>query len=157
MLVEEPDRLYGLAGSAEKYLQLLRSVASSYALSTSLRNRMRLSPWFLSSRRIAAVNSTSLLDAESDDEDESVLQFKLVKPTDSVIVDDQQSAMIFADSILACPQEDGLEKLAESLGAKRLSQLVSERYSIVGEMSESRRTIDLRRGSSTTSLAVHDN
>lgn len=47
--------------------------------------------------------------------------------------------------MLACPQEDALETLAELLGASRISKLVSEQYRTVGEPAESRRTNELRK------------
>lgn len=154
MLVEDPDRLYGLAGTTEKYLQLIRMIALNFdRLSPSVKSRMRLSSWYLGSRRITPVSSSNLLDG-SDDEEESVLQFKLAKPSELLVVDDPYSAMIFADSIIACPQEDALENLALSLGANRISRLVSERYSIGGEPSESRKTVELRRGTSRVPLCA---
>lgn len=153
MLVEDPDRMYGLAGTTEKYLQLLRSIAVNYErMSPSIKSRMRATPWFLGSRRISPVKSSSLLDGSDDEEESSLSQFQLTEPSDVLVVDDPNAAMIFADSILACPQEDALEKLAESLGAQRISRLIAERYSVKGEPSESKRTVELRRGSSLVAL-----
>jgi hypothetical protein len=53
---------------------------------------------------------------------------------------------VFQAEVLACPQEDALEALAESLGAPRISKLVTENYRTLGEPDQgSKRAVDLHR------------
>lgn len=53
---------------------------------------------------------------------------------------------VFQSEVLACPQEDLLEVLAEQLGARRITQLIAEQYFTSGAVnSTSPRVQDLRR------------
>lgn len=54
---------------------------------------------------------------------------------------------VFQAEVWACPQEDALEALAESLGALRISRLVTENYRTIGEPDQgSKRAVELHRG-----------
>lgn len=63
---------------------------------------------------------------------------------------------VFRSDVWACPQEDALEAFAESLGAPRISRLVTENYRTLGEPDQgSKRALELHRGKSPQSMAFH--
>ncbi|GAA5897454.1 hypothetical protein JCM8208_003276 [Rhodotorula glutinis] len=155
MLISDPSRFYDLAGSAERYLSVLRLVAVNYgSLSSTLRSRMKLSAFFLGSKRISssatAAPARTLLEQQDDDEDdeggETTLVYQLARASELAINDEPAAFQVFQGDILACPQEDALEALAEQLGARRISRLITENYHTAGEAdSESRRAQEMRR------------
>ncbi|GAA5934189.1 hypothetical protein JCM3775_006930 [Rhodotorula graminis] len=155
MLISDPSRFYDLAGSAERYLSVLRLVAVNYgSLSSTLRSRMKLSAFFLGSKRISssttAAPARALLEQQDDDEDdeagETTLVYQLARASELAINDEPAAFQVFQGDILACPQEDALEALAEQLGARRISRLITENYHTAGEAdSGSRRAQEMRR------------
>lgn len=114
MVVADPDRFFDLSGSAERYLSgelirskgsflvlntgqtVLRMLAANYnALSTTLRSRMKMSAFFLGTKRIrttAQSTSKTLLDEDSDDEDggTTTLVYQLSRASDLAVNDDPQ-------------------------------------------------------------------
>ncbi|BGP21645.1 ubiquitin system component Cue [Rhodotorula toruloides] len=154
MLLADPARFYDLAGSSDRYLSVLRLVALNYtSLSSSLRSRMRLSAFFLGTKRIAVNGSSSgkgqtLLVQDDDDDEEgsdTTLVYQLARASDLAVNDEPAAFHVFQGDILACPQEDALEILAEQLGARRISKLVTENYHTSGEPDKSKRAQDLQR------------
>lgn len=122
--------------SFERYLSLIRLIAANFnAIGTNIRNKMKTARWFLGSTRSVE---------EGGEDGEAVYKYQLLRPSECLIIDDASSLMIFASSILGCPQETSIESVAETLGAKRLSKLVSEDYRIVGEPGESSKSIELQ-------------
>jgi hypothetical protein len=135
---------------------------------------MKLSPFFLGSKRISTSTSLAaktLIDEDSDDDDEgeTTLVYQLARASELVINDEPAGKYHYSDfciesreiadfdsnptafrvfqtEILACPQEDALEVLAEALGAHRISVLVSEHYRTTGEPDQgAKRAAELRR------------
>ncbi|GAA5922620.1 uncharacterized protein JCM15063_003364 [Sporobolomyces koalae] len=139
MLIGDPKKFFDLCGSAERYLSILRLLAHHYSsLPTTMRSRMKMAALFLGTKRIVSANSSvarTLLDDDTDEEDEgeTTLVYQLARASDLVINDEPAAFRVFQAEILACPQEDALEALAESLGAHRISSLVTEHYRTTGE------------------------
>ncbi|GAA5870207.1 hypothetical protein JCM16303_001925 [Sporobolomyces ruberrimus] len=151
MLIGDPKKFYDLCGSAERYLSILRLLAVNWSsLPSTLRSRMKMSSFFLGSKRIATTTSLAaktLIDEESDDDDEgeTTLVYQLARASDLVINDEPAAFRVFQTEILACPQEDALEVLAEALGGHRLSFLISEHYRTTGEPDQGKRAAELHR------------
>lgn len=78
------------------------------ALSTTLRSRMRLSAFFLGSRRQRTVSdSRTLLDEDEDDDDEAgSLTFELCRASTCVVNDEPATMRVFQGDLLQCPTED---------------------------------------------------
>lgn len=123
---------------------------------STLRSQMKTSSCLLGSQRVvddaapskgkkAPVNLLDRSDSEEEDDESTLISYLLVRPDELVIVDDAHSAMLFGSTIVACPQEDALESIAETLGAKKLSALVSERYRSQGDLGETARCAEVRR------------
>lgn len=139
-----------------------------------------MSTFFLGTKRILTSTSLAaktLIDEDSDDDDEgeTTTLYQLSRASELVVNDEpagepslvsgaailspssQFSAAafrVFQTEVLACPQEDALEVLAEALGAHRISSLVSEHYRTAGEPDEgAKRAGELRRSAFYSSLA----
>ncbi|PLW32719.1 hypothetical protein PCANC_19560 [Puccinia coronata f. sp. avenae] len=154
MLIADPAKFYALAGSAEEYLQVLRNIAANvHLLSHSLKRAMQNSAFILGSRRVASSSTPGLTTKVQtyEDEDEEIeagqpFVHVLALPGDVVIIDDSHSYSQFTTVIIACPQEEVFEQLAESLGAPRLTQLVKESFRIQRSVPEqTERSEEIRR------------
>ncbi|KAI9626277.1 hypothetical protein KEM48_010529 [Puccinia striiformis f. sp. tritici PST-130] len=154
MLIADPAKFYALAGSAEEYLQVLRNIAANvHLLGHSLRRAMQRSAFILGSRRVASLSPSSTTKTKQtfEDEDEEIeagqpFVHVLALPGDVVIIDDSHSYSQFTTVIIACPQEEVFEQLAESLGAPRLTQLVKESFKIQRSVPEqTERSEEIRR------------
>ncbi|KWU45472.1 hypothetical protein RHOSPDRAFT_28836 [Rhodotorula sp. JG-1b] len=153
LLISDPQRFYDLAGSSERYLAVLRLLAVNFStFPSTLRSKMKLSACFLGTKRLAsattAASERTLLDLDDDEEEggETTLVYKLARASELIINDEPAAFHVFQSEILACPQEDLLEALAEQLGSRRISQLISEQYYTSGNSdSTSARAQDLRR------------
>ncbi|GJN91725.1 hypothetical protein Rhopal_004748-T1 [Rhodotorula paludigena] len=154
MLISDPPKFYDLAGSSERYLSVLRLLAVNYgSLPSTLRSRMKLSPFFLGTKRILrnppnGNQGRTLLEADDDNDDETgetTLVYQLSRASDLAINDEPAAFQVFQADILACPQEDALEALAEQLGANRISRLITENYRTTGEPDVSKRAQELKR------------
>lgn len=153
MLIADPAKFYALAGSAEEYLQVLRNIAANvHLLSRELRKAMQRSAFILGSRRVASSSSNPTVKQRAcEDEDEEIEAGQpfvqvLALPAEVVIIDDSHSYSQFTTVIIACPQEEVFEQLAESLGAPRLTQLVKESFRIQPAVPEhNERTDEIRK------------
>ncbi|GAA6001650.1 hypothetical protein JCM10207_002248 [Rhodosporidiobolus poonsookiae] len=155
MLIGDPARLYDLAGSSERYLSVLRLVALNYSsLPSTLRSRMKMSAFFLGTKRISSTpangaNGKTLLDEDSEDDEEggeTTLVYQLARASELAINDEPAAFAVFQSDVLACPQEDVLEALAEQLGARRITKLITEHYRTTGEAdSGSKRALEFKR------------
>ncbi|GAA5977366.1 hypothetical protein JCM5350_002442 [Sporobolomyces pararoseus] len=152
MLIGDPKKFYDLCASAERYLSILRLLAVNYSsLPSTLRSRMKMSSFFLGTKRISTSNSLAaktLIDEDSDDDEEgeTTVVHQLARASELVINDEPAAFRVFQAEVLACPQEDALEVLAEALGAHRISGLVSEHYRTTGEPDGgAKRAAELRR------------
>lgn len=119
MLVADPAKFYALAGSAEEYLQVLRNIAANaHLLGSSLKQAMQRSAFILGSRRVSSsvtVGEKAQVYDDEDDEIEAGQPFVhvLALPKDVVVIDDSHSYSQFTTIIIACPQEEVFEHLAE--------------------------------------------
>ncbi|CAO1635090.1 unnamed protein product [Sympodiomycopsis kandeliae] len=169
-LIAEPARFYGLSGSTEAYLSLLRQIATNWSkIRSPLRNSMKHSAFLLGSKRVknegpasAATLKTPksrpgaakdlLTGADSSDEededaeDAGMLVHSLKRPSEVVIVDDAHAGMIFGSRLFCAPHEDLLQQvLYAQLGSPRLTSLVEERYGIAGQLvPDSRRSSEVK-------------
>lgn len=129
---------------------VLRMLASNYSeFPFALKSRMKLSPFFLGTQRIATPSTkpgTILLADDDDDEGGGNLVYKLARASELVINDDPTSFRVFEGDLVACPQEDALETLALALGGPRISKLVSEEFRVSGEPIPTKRATDIYRG-----------
>ncbi|POW05295.1 hypothetical protein PSTT_09752, partial [Puccinia striiformis] len=118
-----------------------------------LRRAMQRSAFILGSRRVASLSPSSTTKTKQtfEDEDEEIeagqpFVHVLALPGDVVIIDDSHSYSQFTTVIIACPQEEVFEQLAESLGAPRLTQLVKESFKIQRSVPEqTERSEEIRR------------
>ncbi|KKY25461.1 putative hatpase_c domain-containing protein [Phaeomoniella chlamydospora] len=158
LLVREPARISATFGSAEKYLELLRSIAES--LSTLKRDRdlfraMKSAPFLLASRELASAPNDGArqpkdLDdnAEFDDLDEDtqgIKEWQLTNAKDAIIVDDFTSYNLFRTNIVCAPQEEALEDFYYALGSPLLSSLVEEAAKHSAVLSDQRISTKLQR------------
>lgn len=107
-MAKEPDRLYGIFQSEEKYLSMLRTIAGDWSTlkkDTDLVTAMRSNPCLAAYREISVKGKES-----ADDDDEAIREFRLAKPEDIWIIDDISSYNLFRSDVLAAPEEDGIER-----------------------------------------------
>lgn len=115
MMVREPQRLYGVFNSSDKYLSVLRSIAESWAhlkKDKGLVKEMRRSAFLGSFRWRSYTNEkTSQVDSTPMDEDDAggIREFVLARVDEVLVSDDYVMFLLFRGEILAAPQEDVLE------------------------------------------------
>ena len=132
LVSKEPARLLGVMKTPERYLSLLKTLAEDMTVlkrNRELWKQLKIANWLLASRDIPNKDGRkSLLDAESDDEEEpsSIKQFELAMPKQIVVVDDYNAFRIFRSSLICAPQDDVMEDFYLALGAGPLSSLVEE-------------------------------
>ncbi|KAM0748229.1 hypothetical protein T439DRAFT_328208 [Meredithblackwellia eburnea MCA 4105] len=149
MVVANPGKLLDLSGSAEKYISILRTIAVNYrSLPAGVRSDMRSAAFFLGTKRVASTSPTekTLLDDDDEEESSGSLVYELTRATSLVLNDEPHTFRVFEGEVLACPQEEAIEELAEHLGAQRISRLVTHQYRTAGYPDEgSRRASELHR------------
>ena len=136
LIAQEPARTLGTLQSPEKYLGLLRTLAtnkSQLKQDKKLFDTLKRAPCLLASREVlpepgkegglATQRADELLDL---DEGPSVKEFILARADQIVQVDDIISYSLFKDRLLVVPEEELLEGLYYSLGSPLLSSLVEE-------------------------------
>jgi len=132
LVSKEPARLLGVMKSPERYLNLLKTLAEDMVVlkkNKELWKQLKVAKWLLASRDIVSKDGQkSLLDADSDEEDEpsSFKQFELAMPRQVVVVDDYNAFRIFRSTLICAPQDDVMEDFYLALGAGTLSSLVEE-------------------------------
>lgn len=115
MMVREPQRLYGVFNSSDKYLSVLRSIAESWThlkKDKVLVKEMRKSPFLGSFRWRSYMNEKAgQVDATAMDEDDAggIREFVLARVDEVLVSDDYVMFLLFRGEILAAPQEDVLE------------------------------------------------
>lgn len=126
----EPARLWATVQSAEKYLEVLRSLSSD--LSTLKRDRelyrkMKNEKWLMAYREMPSAKAK---ESEDDDYLQAVRAAQLAAPSEIVIADDFYSFQLFREHLLSAPEDDALEAFYMSLGSPTLSSLVERKVSI---------------------------
>lgn len=119
MLLDDARRFLTLAGSADRYITLLRQIAAQYnTFPNNLRKRMQDTPFLLGYERVHAKEASDSKAASShgdddEEEEEGLLQYRLSFATDIVVVDDTTLVNDFRGHILTCPQDDMIEAFVE--------------------------------------------
>lgn len=120
MLLDDPRQFLTLAGSADRYITLLRQVAAqSGTFPSNLRKRMQDTPFMLGYERVRSADAslrktgTASADEDEEDEEEGLLQYRLSFASDIVVVDDTTLINDFREHILTCPQDDMIEAFVE--------------------------------------------
>lgn len=126
----EPARLWATVQSSEKYLEVLRSLASD--LSTLKRDRelyrkMKQEKWLMAYKEIPSAKAK---ESEDDDYLEPVRAAQLAAPAEIVISDDFYSFRLFREHLLSAPEDESLEAFYTSLGSPTISSLVEENVRI---------------------------
>lgn len=122
----EPMRLWTTVQSSEKYLDVLRSLASDLATlkrDKDLYRKMKQEPWLMAFKDIPSSKEKA---SEDDDYGESVRSAQLASPTSIVISDDFYSFRLFREHLLCAPEDEMLESFYLSLGSPTISSLVQE-------------------------------
>lgn len=115
MMVREPQRLYGVFNSSDRYLSVLRSIAESWThlkKDKVLVREMRRSAFLGSFRwRSYANEKVGQVDSTPADEDDAggIREFVLARVDEVLVSDDYVMFLLFRGEILAAPQEDVLE------------------------------------------------
>ena len=141
LVVREPARIFTVFQSPERYLDLLRSLATAWSTikkDKGLVKEMKKARFLLATKEFPSRQSNvqskhfSLLDAAEDYDDDvaGVKTYQLASASQIVVVDDVSSYNLFKSSLLAAPLEDALEDFYIALGASPLESLVEDSYRI---------------------------
>lgn len=121
----EPARLWITVQTAEKYLDVLRSLASDLPTlkrDKNLYRKMRNEKWLLAFKEIPSTKK----DSDDDEYSEPMKAAQLVTPIQVVISDDFASFQLFREYILSAPEDEVLEGFYQALGSPVLSNLVQK-------------------------------
>lgn len=122
----EPNRLWTTVQSSEKYLDVLRSLAtdiSTLKRDKDLYRKMKQEKWLMAFKEIASSKSKG---SEDDDYNEPVRAASLAAPSEIVISDDFYSFRLFREHLLSAPEDEALEAFYMSLGSPTIGSLVEE-------------------------------
>ncbi|KAM4056298.1 hypothetical protein HRG_003215 [Hirsutella rhossiliensis] len=128
MVCSEPARMLDVLQSAEKYLDLLKSLAEFAPVlqrDRDLWRRMKTSPCLLAYKELAASTKGNLIDLD-EEEEAPIKQYQLASASQIVVLDDIISYRLFKEHLICAPEEDALETFYLQLGAQKLSSLVQE-------------------------------
>ncbi|RCI16057.1 hypothetical protein L249_2073 [Ophiocordyceps polyrhachis-furcata BCC 54312] len=130
MVCSEPARMLDALQSADKYMDLLKSLAEATNLLSRDRDlwrRMKASPCLLAYKELAVNSKENLLDLDPDEEEEAPIRhYQLATASQIVVLDDIINYRLFKEHLICAPEEDALETFYLQLGAQRLSSLVHE-------------------------------
>ncbi|RDA87647.1 hypothetical protein CP532_3801 [Ophiocordyceps camponoti-leonardi (nom. inval.)] len=130
MVCSEPARMLDALQSADKYMDLLKSLAEVTNLLSRDRDlwrRMKASPCLLAYKELAVNSKENLLDLDPDEEEEAPIRhYQLATASQIVVLDDIINYRLFKEHLICAPEEDALETFYLQLGAQRLSSLVHE-------------------------------
>ncbi|PSS00806.1 hypothetical protein BD289DRAFT_479262 [Coniella lustricola] len=127
----EPARLLSTVGSTEKYLDVLRSLATDLPTLKSdkeLYHKMKTEKWLIAYKEIPSKEKAS---GDDDEDGDYVRAFQLEAPSKIVVADDFYSFRLFREHLLSAPEDDTLELFYHNLGAPSISSQVQE-YKQVG-------------------------
>ena len=129
LLVQEPARIFSVLGDT-RYLELLRSVASSWRImkkDKTLVKDMKTAKCLLAYREF----NSKLSKSDYEDEEESgIKSWELANAGQVVVVDDIITYNLFKSSLLAAPMEENLEEFYHSLGSPEVASLLEEEQNI---------------------------
>ena len=129
LVVQEPARVFSTFGSAEKYLDLLTTLARSWSTlrkDPGLIRAMKSSAFLLAYIEYAAEKGSKTTEdnLDYDEYDATVRTYQLAKVDQVLVADDVVNYSLFKSNILAAPPEEELETFYTNLGAKPLSSVV---------------------------------
>ena len=155
LVVREPARVFSTFDSAQKYLELLTTLAaawSSLKKDKSLVREMKASAFLLASTEFAASSKAkqrqTIHNDEGDFEDEedmTIRSYQLAHPDRITIVDDVVNYSLFKGNVLAAPMEEELEAFYSALGAIPLSANVEEKPRIGSQIRDQMSAIKLKK------------
>ncbi|KAI9832550.1 MAG: hypothetical protein M1819_004340 [Sarea resinae] len=158
MVVREPNRTLATFQSYEKYLDVLRILASELPVlkkDKTLYKDMKSARFLLAYKIIPPQplvgEKTQALVPDGDDLDEDeeigegIKDWSLVNVNEAVIVDDFISYSLFKTKLLVAPQEELLESFYSGLGVSQLSFIVEEDYRIGTIISDQRPAAKLQK------------
>jgi hypothetical protein len=139
--------------AVHSYLVELRNIAINFrSLNYTTTTRLRKAPILVGSRRVRRRKPETAADPVDGDEEDWELEYDLLAPNQVAIADDTIALQQFGEDIFCAPQEDILEGeygntcpwystsavkttgFYQSLGCKRLSDLVREEYRTTQEI-----------------------
>ncbi|CAN8095710.1 unnamed protein product [Discula destructiva] len=121
----EPARLWTTVQTAEKYLDVLKSLASDLPTlkrDKDLYRKMKNEKWLLAYKEIPSTKKGS----EDDEYGEPMKGAQLAAPIEIVISDDFYSFQLFRENLLYAPEDETLEAFYQTLGSPIISNLVQE-------------------------------
>lgn len=121
----EPARLMTTVQTAEKYLDVLRSLASdlpNLKRDKNLYKKMKSEKWLLAYKEIPSTKKGS----EDDEYSEPMKAAQLATPTQIVISDDFTSFQLFREYLMSAPEDEVLESFYQALGSPVISNLVQK-------------------------------
>ncbi|KAF8670151.1 hypothetical protein RHS04_08662 [Rhizoctonia solani] len=135
IMIQDPEGFRNAIGGYERYLDELERISTQIdTIEPSIMKQLSLSPVFIGTKRIAE----SLVESSVGENFGSIehqgpveLEYKLLSLNEIVIVDDVHSYALFGHEIWGAPQEDNIEVFYETLGAKRLTALISTDYTFL--------------------------
>lgn len=119
LLLDDPRKFLSLAASADRYVSLLRQIAAQApTFPSNLRKKMQDTPFLLGYERVrphgnVKAKKPEAVSNEEDDDEDSLLQYRLALTRDIVVVDDTTLVNDFREQILTCPQDDLIEAFVE--------------------------------------------
>ncbi|KAG8158783.1 hypothetical protein KVR01_011226 [Diaporthe batatas] len=122
----EPVRLWTTVQTSEKYLDVLRSLASDLPTlkrDKDLYRKMKTEKWLLAFKDVPSPKNKG---TEDDEYNEPMRHAQLAAPGEIVISDDFYSFRLFKEHLLSAPEDDALEAFYLSLGSPTISSLVQE-------------------------------
>ncbi|KAG0163756.1 hypothetical protein DFQ28_010199 [Apophysomyces sp. BC1034] len=128
MIVKNPSRFWNLSGGGERYLTVLRRIASQFHQLKSHRSLladMKTAPFLVGLKKGNVTEMPTTSENDNDEETptkEDYVQYRLAKASDIFIVDDTVAQQIF--SPLSAPMDTALEDFYANLGSDRLSKQV---------------------------------
>jgi hypothetical protein len=148
LVVREPARIFTVFESAERYLELLRTLAGAWTnlkKDKALVKDMKKMPFLLGykespSESNARTRHNQLVDVDSyrEEDDVGVRTYELAAADQIYVVDDVVSYNLFKGHFLAAPMEDTLEDFYQALGATSLGDLVEKKLQVGSPLPDQR-------------------
>ena len=154
LVVREPARVFTVFESPDRYLELLRTLATSWPVlkkDKALVKDMKKVSFLLGYKEFPAQSPpgnrqsrlTNNPEAFVDEDDVGVRTYELASADQIVIVDDVVNYSLFKGNFLAAPMEEDLENLYLSLGSTLLGNLVEQKLQIGQPLEDQREAAKL--------------
>ena len=143
LVVREPARIFSALQSADRYLDLLRTIAGAWPSlkkDKALIKEMKKSPFLLGSTELSPeqsmaspkqIKSTNTEDVSDEEDDSGVKTYQLAIASHIIIVGDNVlSYNLFKAHFLAAPFDEALEDFFFCLGSRSLDDAIEEQHSL---------------------------